>query len=179
MKQKKTKRKSPKIITVLCGHHTVRIRASDYSRLKKRYGGNTITVKRAHKKLWAYIKTETGAAVPVGRLILGLDVGATAKVQYKDENPLNLDKANLYTVEHADIMKGRRKQKKTSSKYKGVYFDRTARKWKAQISPGKRKNLHLGYFTLEDDAAKAYNTAALAHFGEHAYLNIIPTDTLK
>jgi hypothetical protein len=58
---------------------------------------------------------------------------------------------------------------KKTSKFKGVCWD-TRGKWRARITQSK-KNKHLGYFTDEIEAAKAYNKAALKHFGEFAYLN--------
>ena len=54
--------------------------------------------------------------------------------------------------------------------YKGVTFCKTTGKWKAQI--GKNySNYNLGRFDKIEDAAKAYNRAALEHFGNFAYLN--------
>lgn len=61
-----------------------------------------------------------------------------------------------------------------SSKYKGVRWDKGIKKWKAQIRiNGKAK--HLGYFTSEEEAAEAYNKAAVKLFGEHALINEIET----
>ena len=60
----------------------------------------------------------------------------------------------------------------TTSRYKGVTWYKRDKKWKAQIGLGDR-NLHLGYFDNEGDAAKAYNTAAKTHFGEFANVNSI------
>lgn len=59
---------------------------------------------------------------------------------------------------------------KSGSKFKGVYFRH--KKWCARI--GTRKTLkYLGSFTREIDAARAYNKAALARYGEFALLNQI------
>lgn len=62
--------------------------------------------------------------------------------------------------------------KTATSQYKGVRFHRLRNKWHAFIVLHKGKQTHLGYFTSEIDAAKAYDVAARAHFGEFARLNI-------
>ena len=59
---------------------------------------------------------------------------------------------------------------KRKSKYKGVYFDKRSEKWWAAIKT-KEKNIYLGSFTDEDAAAKAYDKAAIKHFGDKAILN--------
>ena len=42
------------------------------------------------------------------------------------------------------------------SKFKGVYFDKGAQRWRAEI-PVCRGSLHLGCFDDETEAARAYN----------------------
>lgn len=63
-------------------------------------------------------------------------------------------------------------KKKTSSKYKGVCWDKIRKKWKASIK-FNYLGINLGYFLNEQDAAKAYNEAAIKYFGEFAKLNKI------
>ena len=59
-----------------------------------------------------------------------------------------------------------------SSMYKGVWFDNRRYAWKAAIQhEGKRK--HIGRFSSELEAAKAYNEAALRLHGKFARLNEI------
>ena len=64
----------------------------------------------------------------------------------------------------------KKKPGKYSSKFKGVSFFPRTSKWKSGIMVNG-KSLHLGYFVSEEDAAMAYNKAALEHFGEFACLN--------
>jgi hypothetical protein len=60
--------------------------------------------------------------------------------------------------------------KKTSSKYKGVYWNTGCNKWLAKIGVN-RVRIHLGIFACELDAAIAYNKAAIEYFGEFAKIN--------
>lgn len=57
-----------------------------------------------------------------------------------------------------------------SSRYKGVGWYSRHGNWRAHIRHGGRLH-HLGYFAREEDAAKAYDVAAQAVFGEYAQLN--------
>lgn len=64
------------------------------------------------------------------------------------------------------------KKKKITSKYRGVFFHKRDKKWVSSISYNK-KQFSLGYFINENDAALAYNMAAIHYFGDKANLNVI------
>ena len=64
----------------------------------------------------------------------------------------------------------RRKLKKSTSIYKGVYFDKKNKKWKSHIKFEKQW-YNLGSFKEEKEAAIAYNIKAEKLFKEFAYLN--------
>jgi len=66
----------------------------------------------------------------------------------------------------------------SSSRYKGVGWRPSRRKWHARILANGRR-LHLGYFRTEHEAATAYNKAALHHFGEFACLNDLVPDPAR
>ena len=65
-----------------------------------------------------------------------------------------------------------RKRSNCTSKYKGVSYNKHAKKWHAKIRMNG-KHYHLGCFSDEKDAAKAYNLKAKELFKEFACLNII------
>lgn len=60
-----------------------------------------------------------------------------------------------------------------SSGYKGVYYRKEQRRWRASIRVNQ-KLISLGQFGSPEDAAKAYNDAAVNYFGEFALLNRLP-----
>ena len=58
----------------------------------------------------------------------------------------------------------------TTSKYKGVHFDRRTKKWRAMIKYNNRK-MHIGSFKNERDAARGYDHKAAELFGKYAKTN--------
>lgn len=66
---------------------------------------------------------------------------------------------------------GQNRQKgKHKSKYKGVYWNKKSKKWRATISVNW-KRVSLGLYHNPIDAAKAYDKKAFEVFGEHAGFN--------
>jgi hypothetical protein len=57
-----------------------------------------------------------------------------------------------------------------SSKYKGVSWCKQKNKWRTRIY-FNGKDIHLGFFVNEKDAAKIYDEIALKYFGEFARIN--------
>lgn len=56
------------------------------------------------------------------------------------------------------------------SPFKGVCWRPIPKRWKAYIKINK-KQIHLGYFSTPEEAAVAYNNAAIKYFGEFANQN--------
>ncbi len=57
-----------------------------------------------------------------------------------------------------------------SSKYKGVYWNKIGKQWRAHIGISG-KVIHLGYFRSEKKAALAYDEIAIKLVGEFAFTN--------
>ncbi len=93
-------------------------------------------------------------------------------VDHIDGNKLNNRISNLRLCTPRQNMGNQSKAKKNTSGYKGVYWSKTRRKWIAQIKK-KPITVNLGAFETPQEAALAYDRAAIAHFGEFARANII------
>jgi hypothetical protein len=82
-------------------------------------------------------------------------------------------RCNLRKCTRAQNVHNQRPIADTSSRYKGVCWNKKDRKWRATIGKDS-KRIYLGQFDNEDEATKAYNEEAKKLFGEFARLNIIP-----
>jgi hypothetical protein len=92
---------------------------------------------------------------------------------HRDRDGLNNQRNNLREATLTQQKANRRNNfKNNTSEYKGVYWDKKAKKWRAYICINK-KCIYLGLFINIKDAARVYNMAAIKHFGEFAVLNKI------
>lgn len=66
-------------------------------------------------------------------------------------------------IKECSVLVGSRAGQMTSE-YRGVCRHTHSRKWKARIKVGGKKK-HLGYFSDEEEAARAYEEAALEVYG--------------
>ena len=64
----------------------------------------------------------------------------------------------------------------TTSRFKGISWDRSRKKWQAGIRRNRRF-IRIGYFDDEVEAARAYDEAARKYHGEFARLNFPETLT--
>jgi len=92
-------------------------------------------------------------------------------VDHKDNNKFNNHVNNLRWCSSQENNMNRSKQQNTTSIYKGVYLNKNNKKWYAKIVYNNRQ-IHLGMFDDEIDAARKYNEKALELFGEFSKLNI-------
>ena len=105
----------------------------------------------------------------MSREILKAPVGLV--VDHINHDTLDNRKVNLRLATHREnsINSSIRKH---SSRYKGVSWKKQYKKWASNIVVYK-KQISLGYFDNEEEAAKIYNEAAKKYFGEFAFVNLL------
>lgn len=107
--------------------------------------------------------------------------GTTSLVDHKNRNTLDDRRCNLRAATHVQNCWNSSKKPNTTSRFKGVCWDKKMQKWKAYINKepvnGKKRTRHLGYWDSESSAASAFNLAAKEKYGEFAVLNIVPEMT--
>jgi hypothetical protein len=89
-------------------------------------------------------------------------------IDHINGNGLDNRKENLRETTYQLNNKNKTKRKNRSSKYKGVYLHGS--RYYAKICVDY-KNIHLGSFLTEIDAAKAYNEAVIKYYGTSYILN--------
>ena len=108
------------------------------------------------------------------RFVMGLSMESDLMVDHINGDKLDNRKVNLRICTKGQNNNNhgpKNRLGKGTSKYKGVsYKGDTVKKWRSRITIG-RKEINLGRFDSEEEAARAYNEAAKEHFGEFAWLN--------
>ncbi len=118
-----------------------------------------------YRTYYAYCK------VPAGQLYLHRAVMCAGRLQlidHRDGNGLNCWQSNLRTSNAQTNSQNRRP--KGDKKFKGVRLHAQNNNYTAGIRING-KNIHLGVFATEEEAARAYDRAAFNAYGEFAYLN--------
>jgi hypothetical protein len=124
------------------------------------------------KKFYAHRSIKIGnietKTVSMHRLIMDAPKGLV--VDHINGNGLDNRRANLRLVTPLQNHWNGRKMENTSSRFKGVCFNKQNKKWVAYINV-ENKRIYLGNFNSEIDAAKAYDEAAKNYRGVFAKLN--------
>jgi hypothetical protein len=111
---------------------------------------------------------EKGRAIFMHREILKPPKGKM--VDHVNGNKLDNTRANLRTCSRPENSRNKSKPHGTSSRFRGVSYRKDCGRWYARIRFEGRL-IHLGSFTDEVEAARAYDRKAVELFGEFARLN--------
>lgn len=106
------------------------------------------------------------SVVLMHRLILEAPTGVL--VDHINGDRLDNRRENLRLTDHRGNARNRGLHRNNTSGFKGVIF--YGGRWYAQIKVDRR-NRGLGGYSAPEDAARAYDRAALHHYGEFASLN--------
>ena len=146
------------------GCYTI-VDVEDYEKLRE---NNWQPYERENNRCYT-VRLANGQIIYMHRIIMNAPAGKV--VHHKDGEGLNNTKENLIIVTVAENNRYCRKMgKPTSSKYKGVFFEKKSKKWRASIKHNGITK-HLGSFDNENDAARVYDEAAKIYHGEYAVLN--------
>lgn len=127
------------------------------------YAARTIYIKDSSKKSGYKFITERMHRV----------INKTSKGFHTDHinsNRLDNRKVNLRTATRAQNARNKSNQKNNTSGYKGVSWHARNKRWRASISLNN-KPVNIGCFKTKEEAARAYNEAAIRLHGEFSKLN--------
>lgn len=114
-----------------------------------------------------YVKRK-GKTVRMHREIM--QTPSEMETDHIDGNGLNNVRNNLRNCTKSQNLSNRKPNTTSSSIFKGVSWRKASCKFVAQIQSNGKK-ISLGYFKKEEDAAHAYDAAAIKYHKEFANLN--------
>jgi hypothetical protein len=158
----KAQNHTPRLIPLTRGQFAV-VDAKDYPVLSQ----YTWFVEGTDKNYYA-VRKENGKSIKMHRQITNAPDHLV--VDHIDHNGLNNRNSNLRHATFTQNCQNQRRLSHKTSKYKGVHWNKRQKKWAAQIHCNNKK-YHLGYFTDEIEAAKAYDKKAVELHDEFACLN--------
>lgn len=84
----------------------------------------------------------------------GREIRGALEVDHLNGDPLDNRKANLRVVTRAQNSQNLRPRKGGTSKFRGVFFERRAGKWRGEVTLFYKKH-HVGLFETEQEAHEA------------------------
>lgn len=115
----------------------------------------------ARRTLWNGVRSVT---ILMHRVIMNCP--DDMEIDHRNGNTLDNRRENLRISTAAQNSANRKKRAKSQSAYKGVFWQKREGKWGAEAG-----DCWLGYFSDEQEAARAYDLKASELFGEFAHLN--------
>jgi hypothetical protein len=125
-------------------------------------------VRASHSGITYACRYENQKIILMHRVLMNAPDGQ--RVDHKSGEGLDNRRSNLRFCSHAQNLQNQRANGTGSSRFKGVRRIASRNRWRAEIGINKRQ-LHLGYFADETEAARAYDEAARKYFGEFARPN--------
>jgi hypothetical protein len=154
-----------KSVAIKIGEHDVLIDAEDLALV------SMFSWYVTDKDKWKYVHkapTEGNPFRSMHRLIM--DAPDDKHVDHINGNGLDNRRSNLRLVTNQQNRWNQDSHRGSSSKYKGVFFEKRRERWRAEIRFDHRR-VKLGDFPNEIEAAKAYDKIAWLCFGEYARTN--------
>jgi len=99
-----------------------------------------------------------------------LNIGPEKEVDHINHDRLDNRRANLRVCDHKQNARNMKRRERKTSQFIGVYWERARRKWHAQVKLNYRARF-IGRFDSEEEAARAYDQAAVMLHGEFASTN--------
>ena len=90
------------------------------------------------------------------------------EVDHIDIDKINNHFTNLRWVSRSNNLRNKKKKQGTTSKYIGVTWYKSYKKWMAAITVNKKRK-HLGLFDTEEEASHAFRAAVAFHHLEEFY----------
>jgi hypothetical protein len=121
-------------------------------------------------KYYYAARNEDGFTKSMHRQILGLGRGDGRQGDHINHNTLDNRRGNLRICTKQNNLTNQACQKNRVSIFKGVSRRRGSKRWESYIKVNGKK-IHLGYYSLEELAALAYDFAALRYHRNFVYFN--------
>jgi hypothetical protein len=169
---------APDCAEIYCGQgHSVFLDWQDFELVKKHNWclTNNRGNATAYAQAWDSHDKATRRRIVMHRLIMSPPDGMF--VDHIDGDGLNNRRSNLRIVTKQQNAFNQTKHS-GRSRFKGVSYEKSSNMWRATIRvDGVKKS--LGRHAVEEDAAIAYDLAAIKWFGAHANLNFPPASPLE
>ena len=161
-----------RLIPLSQGMHAI-VDAADYEMVNQFHWHIRKDGRRFYATRTVRLRLEDGSvqrtSIDMHRFILGLPRGDRSVVDHRDGNGLNNTRSNLRQCTIRENS-WRFFRKLPSSGFRGVYWCKRTQTWAAVIRV-KAERIKLGHFKTAEEAAEAYDRAAVERRGEFAVTN--------